>query len=62
MQIVWRQVEALVLPSRGALVEAGALAREAVTIAEPTEMLNLQAEALCDLAEVLEDALRTAVT
>jgi Tetratricopeptide repeat len=46
---------ALVLAHRGQLAEAESLAREAVAIIEQTDGLNLQGDALCDLAEVLSD-------
>jgi tetratricopeptide (TPR) repeat protein len=52
-QIVWRQVQARVFAARGAHVNAKALAKEAVAIAERTDGLNMQGAALCDLAEVL---------
>ncbi len=55
VQILWRQVQALTTlivastPSRDP-------AREAVAITEPTDALNFQGDALCDLAEVLHAA------
>src|SRR5206468_1388812 len=52
-QAAWRQVKARVQASRGEHAEAETLAREAVTIFEPTDAINVQGEALCDLAEVL---------
>ena len=52
-QALWRQVQALVLARRGQHAEAESLAREAVAIIERTDGLNLQGDALCDLAEVL---------
>jgi tetratricopeptide (TPR) repeat protein len=55
-QMLWRQVQALVLAHRGEHVEAERLAREAIAIAEPTDALNYQADALCDLGEVLAAA------
>ena len=58
-QTLWRQVQALVDASRGEHVEAEALAREAVAIMEPTDALNIQGDALCDLAEVLQAAGRS---
>jgi class 3 adenylate cyclase/tetratricopeptide (TPR) repeat protein len=58
-QMLWRQVQALVLAHRGEHAEAERLAREAVEIAEPTDALNYQADALCDLAEVLAAAGRS---
>jgi class 3 adenylate cyclase len=55
-QMLWRQVKALVHASRGELAEAEQLAREAVAIGEETDALNLQGDALRDLAEVLHSA------
>jgi tetratricopeptide (TPR) repeat protein len=55
-QALWRQVQALVLAHRGEHTEAESLAREAVGIMETTDALSWQADALCDLAEVLEKA------
>ena len=52
-QTRWRQVQALVKASRGQHSEAEQLARGAVAISERTDALNLQGDALCDLAEVL---------
>ena len=58
-QMLWRQVQALVDAHRGEHGEAEPLAREAVAIAERTDALNFQADAYCDLAEVLAAAGRT---
>jgi tetratricopeptide (TPR) repeat protein len=58
-QMLWRQVQALVNAHRGEYAEAEALAREAVAIGERTDGLNLQADALCDLGEVLHAAGKT---
>ena len=58
-QALWRQVQALVDAYRGDHAQAERLAREAVAIIEPTDMLNQQGDALCDLAEVLAAAGRT---
>ena len=55
-QVLWRQVQALVLASRGEHEEAERLARQAVELAELTDALNLQGDAFCDLAEVLQRA------
>jgi tetratricopeptide (TPR) repeat protein len=55
-EATWRQVQALVHASRGEHADAEALAREAVGIAERTDGLNYQGDALCDLAEVLAEA------
>ena len=58
-QMLWRQVQARVHAHRGEHAEAERLAREAVEIAERTDGLNLQGDALCDLAEVLAAAGRS---
>ncbi|MDQ3894056.1 MAG: tetratricopeptide repeat protein, partial [Actinomycetota bacterium] len=55
-QVLWRQVQALVHASRAEHDEADRLARDAVAVAERTDGLNLQGDALCDLAEVLAAA------
>jgi tetratricopeptide (TPR) repeat protein len=59
-QILWRQVRGKVLARRGELQEGERLAREAVALAEETDMLNAHADALIDLAEVLALAGRDA--
>jgi DNA-binding SARP family transcriptional activator len=53
-QISWRPVRAKVLAANRRSQEAEALAREAVSLAEQTDALNLHAKALLDLAEVLK--------
>jgi class 3 adenylate cyclase len=58
-QTRWRQVQALVRANRGQHSEAEQLAREAVAISERTDALNLQGDALRDLAEVLHAAGRS---
>jgi class 3 adenylate cyclase/tetratricopeptide (TPR) repeat protein len=58
-QALWRQVQALVLASRGEHTEAIQLAREATAIMEPTDALTEQGQAFADLAEVLAAAGRT---
>jgi tetratricopeptide (TPR) repeat protein len=58
-QMLWRQVQARVHAHRGEHAEAERLAREAETIGERTDALNLKGDALCDLAEVLAAAGRT---
>jgi tetratricopeptide (TPR) repeat protein len=55
-QMLWRQARARVLAARGQHAEADLLAREAVALGEPTQMLGAQAEAYADLGEVLERA------
>jgi predicted ATPase/DNA-binding SARP family transcriptional activator len=52
-QVKWRGVRAKVLGREGRVGEAEALAREAVRLAEPTDMLTMRADALVDLAEIL---------
>jgi class 3 adenylate cyclase/tetratricopeptide (TPR) repeat protein len=52
-QVYVCQVLARVHAHRGELAEAERLARQAVAEGERTDSLNLQAEALCDLGEVL---------
>jgi class 3 adenylate cyclase len=58
-QMIWRQVLARVYASRDDHSRAEPLVREAVEIAEGTDWLNHQGDALCDLAEVLAAAGRT---
>jgi DNA-binding SARP family transcriptional activator/tetratricopeptide (TPR) repeat protein len=53
-QAMWRGVRAKLLGREGRLDEAVALAREAVRLAEPTDMLTIRADALVNLAEVLD--------
>jgi class 3 adenylate cyclase/tetratricopeptide (TPR) repeat protein len=58
-QVTWRGARAKLLASAGDLVGAEALARAAVESASATEEVELQADALVDLAAVLEVAGRT---
>jgi tetratricopeptide (TPR) repeat protein len=55
-QMLWRQVQALVVAHRGKHAQAERLAREAVALGEGTDALNYQGDALCDLAAVLAAA------
>ena len=55
-QSVWRRVAALVAAHRGETTEAERLAREAVTHTQKTDSPWEQADALSDLAQVLETA------
>ena len=55
-EIAWRQTQALVDSHRGRHAEGEAMAREAVDFAEMTDLLDLQGDALSDLAEVLASA------
>ena len=52
-QVVWRGVLAKVLARAGEHARAQALAREAVALAEPTDLLTYKADAMLDLGEVL---------
>jgi class 3 adenylate cyclase/tetratricopeptide (TPR) repeat protein len=59
-QMLWRRLQAKILAGRGDHAAAADLAAEAVAIAETTDMLNSQADAYLDQAEVLtmaDDAL-----
>jgi tetratricopeptide (TPR) repeat protein len=58
-QVIWRRVTAKVLARRGEHAEAEQLAREAVEISQKTDLLNDQAWAYADLADVLLLASRT---
>ena len=51
-QMLWRQVRAQILARRGEHAKAEQLAREAVLLAEETDMLNFHGNALADSAEV----------
>ncbi len=55
-QIKWRALQGVVLARRGEFEEAMRLAREAVAFAERSELVDSQAEALADLADVLHRA------
>jgi tetratricopeptide (TPR) repeat protein len=55
-QVPWREARAIILARRGQMEEAEKLAREAVTIAERTDWLNLQGDAQMALADVLRQA------
>jgi tetratricopeptide (TPR) repeat protein len=54
VQVQWRGPRAKALARRGELDVAERLAREAVSLAERTDFLNLHANALLDLATVLQ--------
>jgi len=58
-QMLWRRARARVLAHRGELTEAERLMREALALLKQTDMLNDQADARMDLAEVLEVAGKT---
>jgi class 3 adenylate cyclase/predicted ATPase len=53
-QVTWRGVRAKILARDGNTDEAETLARESVRLAAQTDMLNRRADALLDLAEVLQ--------
>jgi tetratricopeptide (TPR) repeat protein len=53
-QALWRGVRAHVLALDGAADDAIALAREAVAVLEPTDLLSHRGDAMLDLAAVLE--------
>src|SRR5262249_31549837 len=52
-QTLSRQVRAKVLAARGRHAEAEEVAREAIALANATDLLNIQADAYSDLADVL---------
>jgi DNA-binding SARP family transcriptional activator len=58
-QVLWRGALAKALARRCDFGDAEPLARQAVSLVEPTEALNAHADALIDLAEVLELADRS---
>ena len=51
--VIWRAVKAKALASDGRCMQAEALARSALALVEPTDMLWHHGDALLDLAEVL---------
>jgi tetratricopeptide (TPR) repeat protein len=51
--ILWHRLRGKLLARRGEFEEGERLAREAVALAEKTDMLNVHADALLDLAYVL---------
>jgi predicted ATPase/class 3 adenylate cyclase len=53
-QVMWRGVRARILEGRGETGPAGRLAQEAVALAERSDFLNHRADALMDLAQVLQ--------
>jgi ATP/maltotriose-dependent transcriptional regulator MalT len=57
--VMWRSVRATVRGRQGKLDEAEALAREAVGFALQSDFLNVHADALVDLADVLRLARRS---
>jgi ATP/maltotriose-dependent transcriptional regulator MalT len=59
-QMLWRISRARILVRQGDVGRAEALAHEAVRLGEATDLLNIRADMLCDLAEVLSVAGRRA--
>jgi class 3 adenylate cyclase/tetratricopeptide (TPR) repeat protein len=58
-QVIWRGVKAKILAGEGRCDQAEALAREAVALVEPTDLLSDHGDAMLDLAEVLRACRRT---
>jgi ATP/maltotriose-dependent transcriptional regulator MalT len=58
-QVIWRGVQAKILARKGRCEEAEALAREAVALVEPTDLLSHRGDAMLDLADVLRNCGRT---
>jgi hypothetical protein len=52
-QVIWRGVEAKILAHQGHFEEAETLARGAVALVAPTDLLSHRGDAMLDLAEVL---------
>jgi class 3 adenylate cyclase/tetratricopeptide (TPR) repeat protein len=70
-QVIWRGVAAKILACEGRCGEAARLARAAVALVEPTDLLSHHGDAMLDLGEVLracgrgdesQDAVRTALS
>jgi tetratricopeptide (TPR) repeat protein len=53
-QVLWRTARAKLRARHGLLGEAEELTREAVRLSEPSDLLGARADALADLADVLE--------
>ncbi|HSS79776.1 MAG TPA: adenylate/guanylate cyclase domain-containing protein [Gaiellaceae bacterium] len=58
--VLWRSARAKIRARRGELAEAEALGREAVAVAERTDLLNTRGDTLADLGEVIALAGRPA--
>jgi class 3 adenylate cyclase/tetratricopeptide (TPR) repeat protein len=58
-QVIWRGVKAKVRAAEGRFDQAEALAREAIALVEPTDLLSHHGDAMLDLAEVLRARGRT---
>ena len=59
-QVLWRSARAKIRARSGDLVEAESLGRDAVALAEKTDLLNTRGDTLADYAEVLSLAERRA--
>jgi DNA-binding SARP family transcriptional activator len=57
-QAIWRGVQAKILARQGECGEAEILAREAVALVEPTDLLSHRGDAMLDLADVLRACAR----
>jgi ATP/maltotriose-dependent transcriptional regulator MalT len=57
-QVIWRGVKARIEVRGGRAEAAEALAREAVALAEPTDLLSHRGDAMLDLADVLRESSR----
>jgi tetratricopeptide (TPR) repeat protein len=57
--VIWRGVRAKILAAEGRCDQAEALAREAVALVQPTDLLSVHGDAMLDLAEVLRACGRT---
>jgi tetratricopeptide (TPR) repeat protein len=55
-QILWRSVRAMLLATNGSLVDGERLSRESVELAAKTDLTNVHADALVDLASVMRAA------
>jgi ATP/maltotriose-dependent transcriptional regulator MalT len=58
-QVIWRGVKAKVLAEQGRCEDAEALAREAVALVAPTDLLSDHGDAMLALADVLRTCSRT---
>ena len=58
-QVIWRGVQAKILAHQGRSEEAETLARDAVALVAPTDLLSHHGDAMLDLAEVLRTISRT---
>jgi len=58
--VLWRSARAKIRARRGELAEAESLAREAVAVADRTDLLNTRGDTLADLGEVIALAGRPA--